>query len=298
MLKKSTGNVYDSGRFSIRRSLSKASSFFDLIGNHLQTSSPLPKSVIGALKDCRYLAQLNIDFLSNSFRAVNGTNKKLTFSKADYVQSLLSAILTNLDTCLDGLKTVASGSSLEKDLLAPLIDCTKSYSLSLDLFAKGWVPRNRNRTSEHPPGKKHLQFRKGPLPLRMSSRDRAVYDRYHSMGRNIVGRRLSSSSSDDGVLVNGIVVVSQDGQGDFLTITEAINAAPSKGLAANGYFLIYIMAGVYQEYVSIPSQKKYLLMIGDGINQTIITGNRSVVDGSTTFNSATFGEHLIRSFNF
>ncbi|XVF06011.1 hypothetical protein REPUB_Repub06bG0011300 [Reevesia pubescens] len=29
-------------------------------------------------------------------------------------------------------------------------------------------------------------------------------------------------------------------------------------------------------------------MIGDGINRTIIIGNRSVVHGSTTFNSATF----------
>lgn len=283
MLKKSTGgNVYDSGRFSIRHSLSKASRFFDLIEKHLQNTSTLPKSITGALTDCQYLAQLNINFLSNSFRAVNGTDKKLTYSKADYIQSLLSAILTNIDTCLDGLNTVASGSSLEKDLLAPLIDCTKSYSLSLDLFTKGWVPRrNRNRTL----GKKHQQFRKGPVPLRiMSRRDREVYN-------SVVNRRKLSSSSDDGVLVSGIVVVSQDGKGDFLNITEAINAAPNKALAANGYFLIYIMAGVYQEYVSIPSKKKYLLMIGDGINQTIITGNRSVADGWTTFNSATFGEY-------
>ncbi|KAF3494175.1 hypothetical protein DY000_02051766 [Brassica cretica] len=31
-----------------------------------------------------------------------------------------------------------------------------------------------------------------------------------------------------------------------------------------------------------------MMMIGDGINQTVVTGNRSVVDGWTTFNSATF----------
>ncbi|XP_022138294.1 probable pectinesterase/pectinesterase inhibitor 20 isoform X2 [Momordica charantia] len=280
VLQKSSGNnVYDSGRFSIRRSLSKASRFFDLIDQHLHNSSSVPKSVIGALKDCQYLAQLNINFLSNSFRAVNGTDRKLSYSKADYIQSLLSAILTNIDTCLDGLRTVASGSSLEKDLLAPLIDCTKSYSLSLSLFTKGWVPRNRNRTSEGKPN--HLQFRKGPLPLRMSRHDRTVYN-------TVANRRRLSSSSDDGVLVNGIVVVSQDGSGNFLTITEAVDAAPNNSVAANGYFLIYITAGVYQEYVSIPSKKKYLLMIGDGINQTIITGNRSVADGWTTFNSATF----------
>ncbi|EXB33525.1 putative pectinesterase/pectinesterase inhibitor 7 [Morus notabilis] len=52
--------------------------------------------------------------------------------------------------------------------------------------------------------------------------------------------------------------------------------------------LIYVKAGVYEEYVSIEKKKKYLMMIGDGINQIIITGNRSVVDGWTTFKSATF----------
>jgi hypothetical protein len=31
------------------------------------------------------------------------------------------------------------------------------------------------------------------------------------------------------------------------------------------------------------------MMIGDGINKTIITGNHSVVDGWTTFGSPTFG---------
>jgi pectinesterase len=47
---------------------------------------------------------------------------------------------------------------------------------------------------------------------------------------------------------------------------------------------------VYEEYVSIDKKKKYLMMIGVGINQTIITGNRNVADGFTTFNSATFGK--------
>jgi pectinesterase len=54
--------------------------------------------------------------------------------------------------------------------------------------------------------------------------------------------------------------------------------------------VIYVVAGVSNEYVSIPKSKKYLMMIGAGINQTVITGNRSVDDGWTTFNSATFGK--------
>lgn len=69
--------------------------------------------------------------------------------------------------------------------------------------------------------------------------------------------------------------------------------APNNTDGTTGYFLIYITAGVYEEYVSIAKNKKYLMMIGDGINQTIITGNHSYnVDGYTTFNSSTFGKYL------
>ncbi|KDP23442.1 hypothetical protein JCGZ_23275 [Jatropha curcas] len=85
-----------------------------------------------------------------------------------------------------------------------------------------------------------------------------------------------------------MVLVNPNGTGDFPTISDAVNAAPNDTTSENGYFVIYVVAGVYNEYVSIPKNKKYLMMIGDGINQTIITGNRSVVDGWTTFNSATF----------
>ncbi|XP_054801546.1 probable pectinesterase/pectinesterase inhibitor 7 [Prosopis cineraria] len=47
--------------------------------------------------------------------------------------------------------------------------------------------------------------------------------------------------------------------------------------------------GIYEEYISIDKKKTYLMMIGDGINKTIITGNHNDDDGWKTFNSATFG---------
>lgn len=80
--------------------------------------------------------------------------------------------------------------------------------------------------------------------------------------------------------------MSQDGSGNFTNITSAVAAAPINTDINDGYFVIYVVAGVHEEYVSIAQNQKNLMMIGDGINQTIITGNRSVVDGWTTFNSA------------
>ncbi|KAI8023356.1 putative pectinesterase/pectinesterase inhibitor 20 [Camellia lanceoleosa] len=93
-----------------------------------------------------------------------------------------------------------------------------------------------------------------------------------------------------GVNVSQMVVGNQDGSGNFTNITAAVAAAPTYSNGSNGYFVIYVVAGVYQEYVTITKHQTYLMMIGDGINQTIITGNHNVADGWTTFNSATFGQ--------
>ncbi|KAI3679061.1 hypothetical protein L6452_38368 [Arctium lappa] len=41
-------------------------------------------------------------------------------------------------------------------------------------------------------------------------------------------------------------------------------------------------------FMRSPANKKYLMVVGDGINQTVITENRNQDDGWTPFNSATF----------
>lgn len=92
------------------------------------------------------------------------------------------------------------------------------------------------------------------------------------------------------VPVVGSVIVDQSGAGNYTTIGDAVDAAPNKLDGSSGYFVIHVAAGVYEENVVVPKNKRYVMMIGDGIGQSVITGNRSVVDGWTTFNSATFGE--------
>ena len=267
-----TANVYDYGRFSIRKSLSQSYKFLKLVDKYLRHSSTLSRTAILALKDCHSLAELNINFLSSSFDTVSNTNDTLSSSKAEDIQTLLSAILTNQDTCLDGLKATASAWSVKKGLSVPLSNDTKLYSVSLALFTQGWVPRKKNGKTWHPK-KKHI--------------NKSVI--YESMSR----RKVIQIGKDEGVLVREMVVVNKNGGGNFTTINDAINAAPNNSAATDGYFLIYVTAGVYQEYLSIATNKPYLLMIGDGISQTIITGNRSVVDGWTTMSSATFSKYQV-----
>ncbi|KAF2325140.1 hypothetical protein GH714_023163 [Hevea brasiliensis] len=209
ILPNQTSNVYDYGRFSVRKSLSQSSKFLNLVDNYLARRSSLSISAIRVLEDCRLLA--------------------------------------------DGLQDTASAWSVKNGLLLPLSNDTKLYSVSLALFTKGWVPKKK-KSFTWQPTRKQLAFGNGRLPLKMSSRTRTIFE-------SVSRRKLLQTAEEDAVLVSDIV-------------TRLLHD--------------FITAGVYEEYVSIPKNKKYLLMVGAGINQTVITGNRSVVDGWTTFNSATF----------
>ncbi|KAK6937353.1 Pectinesterase inhibitor domain [Dillenia turbinata] len=276
------GNVYYYGRYSIRQALSASRKFLNLVQKYLRNPKTLSTPAVRALQDCEFLAQLNMEYLTTYYATFN-TNTTLPTSQADNVQTFLSAILTNQQTCLDGISSVSSAWSVKNGLYTPLSNDTKLYSLSLDLFTKGWVPKNQKKKTTWTPTAQQRMFSKGHLPLKMSDRTRNIYE-------SVSGRKLLQTD-DQALDVSDIVVVSQDGTGNFTLINDAVASAPNNS-DGSSYFLIYIVGGVYEEYVSIPKNKKYLMMMGDGINQTVITGNHSYVDGWTTFNSATFVLHV------
>lgn len=62
--------------------------------------------------------------------------------------------------------------------------------------------------------------------------------------------------------------VDANGQGDFKTVQEAIDAIPS---ATTLPATIHIKAGTYKEVVTIPKSVKNLTLIGEGSEQTILT---------------------------
>ncbi|KAJ9538816.1 hypothetical protein OSB04_031549 [Centaurea solstitialis] len=80
------------------------------------------------------------------------------------------------------------------------------------------------------------------------------------------------------------VVVAIDGTGNFTTIGAAIMMAPNR---STGRYVIQIKAGIYNENVVVPRQKLNIMLVGEGMNSTIITGSKNFVDGYTTFTSAT-----------
>ncbi|KAK2982817.1 hypothetical protein RJ640_021307 [Escallonia rubra] len=82
------------------------------------------------------------------------------------------------------------------------------------------------------------------------------------------------------------LTVAKDGTGNFTTIGEAISAAPS--FSRRGY-RIRIRAGKYTENIEIEAMKTNLIFIGDGMDHTIISGNRSHKGGYETYNTSTVG---------
>ncbi|KAI4354838.1 hypothetical protein L6164_003670 [Bauhinia variegata] len=78
------------------------------------------------------------------------------------------------------------------------------------------------------------------------------------------------------------IVVAKDGSGKYTTVNAAISAAPK---SSSGRYVIYVKTGVYNEQVEIKA--KNIMLVGDGIGKTIITGSKSVGGGTTTFRSAT-----------
>ncbi|KAL9248132.1 hypothetical protein vseg_021489 [Gypsophila vaccaria] len=268
-------SIHDCTRYCMVESLSKAHDFRSLVNKHLQS----PKSSTNknnALEDCQFLASRNVDFISAASDTIRSSDT-VDKDTAGQVMTMLSAVMTNLYTCSDGLHEAHQNSAnVAHDLGPHFTNDSMLYSVSLALFTHGWV----SKFSPFLPFQGIINHNNG-LPFNLGPLIKgAIY------GKN--WKKMFYELGLYGVKVNDMVIVNPDGSCDFTTITEAVNSAPNNTDENSGYYGIYVVRGIYEEYVNIPSGKNYLLMVGDGINQTVITGNRSVVGNWTTFNSATF----------
>ncbi|KAI3789881.1 hypothetical protein L2E82_02686 [Cichorium intybus] len=175
----------------------------------------------------------------------------------DDIMTLMSTTLTNQETCIDGFSHDKHDRQLRQSLLDGEIHAGKLCSNSLAMI--------KNMTDTDMANQVKIDGRKlkEEWPEWLTAGD----------------RRLLQSGT-----VTPNVVVAADGSGDFTTVSAAVAAAPNRSTSR---YVIRIAAGVYRENVDIPSNKLNLMFVGDGRTSTIITANRSVAGGTTTFNSAT-----------
>ncbi|KAL9236349.1 hypothetical protein vseg_011032 [Gypsophila vaccaria] len=218
------------------------------------------KVSVQEISDCLELMDLSRDRVYDSIKllAKNNDNYKNYNVKNDVnIRTWLSGVLTNHVTCLDQLQ------NNELHLLG-----LKSKVEDLILRARALLAIHAKVCDKKVSGGsdfvgKIINGPKYPSWLRRSD------------------RKLLEVSGNN---VTANVVVAKDGSGNFTTVAEAVASVPDKGKKR---FVIYVKAGVYEENIEVGKKKKNVMLVGDGMNLTIITGSENVVDGNTTFRSAT-----------
>ncbi|KAK7265498.1 hypothetical protein RJT34_33118 [Clitoria ternatea] len=186
--------------------------------------------------------------LTSLKRSLSGISSQNSRKLLD-ARTYLSAALTNKNTCLESLDS-ASG-SWKPVLVDSVINSYKHVSNSLSMLPKPDIKASK--------GQKNRRLMSFPTWFSRKN------------------HRFLQSNND-------VLVVAADGTGNFSTVTDAINFAPNNSLDRT---VIYVKEGTYEENVEIPSYKTNIVLLGDGNDVTVITGSRSLVDGWTTFRSAT-----------
>ncbi|GLT51946.1 hypothetical protein SLA2020_253170 [Shorea laevis] len=193
--------------------------------------------------------------LSDCAKLYNESEYRLSFLLSgegyniDDTRTWLSAVLTNHRTCFDGLN--------EKGFVrannAVSHNLTVFLSEALALYRKG-------------------KGTKQGIPKRPT---------IDQNGGILVSWSPATSRAD--------FVVAKDGSGTHRTINEAVAAAARMDNSHLGRVIIYVKAGVYNENVEIERNANNIMMVGDSMDRTIVTGNQNVPGGTTTYSSATFG---------
>ncbi|XP_050231779.1 pectinesterase [Mercurialis annua] len=221
-----------------------------------------------ALHDCLETIDETLDELHEAMEDLNEyPNKKSLVQHADDLKTLLSSAITNQETCLDGF----SHDSADKKIREVLSDGQRH----VERMCSNALAMIKNLTDTDIANELKLSGTNNRKLKEEVGTDQSGWPEWLSAG----DRRLLQSSS-----VTPNVVVAADGSGDFKTVSDAVKAAPSK---SSKRYVIRIKSGTYRENVDVSKDKHNIMFLGDGRKTTIITGSKNVVDGSTTFNSAT-----------
>lgn len=223
-----------------------------------------------ALQNCQELMDYAIDDLKNSFEQLGELDITKIDEAVEDLKVWLAAALTYEDTCLDGFEnsTSKAGQSM-KQALNSTMELTQN---ALNMVAQ-------------------IETILGSLQLPIFSRrlmsadeedlepESAAFPKWVTAGQ----RKLLAANP---ATLKPNVVVAKDGSGKYKSLKEALQAVPPKNKAP---FVIYMKAGVYNEWLNITKDMTNVVLIGDGPTKTKITNNKGVSDGVNTFASATVG---------
>lgn len=194
----------------------------------------------------------------------------LSDSKIDDLKTWLSTVITDQETCLDALEelntTKKFNATLFEELKAAMQNSSEYASNSLAIAAKilGLLTNF------------HI-----PIHRRLLGFQKAAPSEFPAWVSPTERRLLQESKPTPNV------IVAKDGSGHFKTINEAVQLVGKKNQSR---FVIYVKEGKYVENVNLDKHKWNVMIYGDGKTKTIISGSRNFVDGTATFDTATFSK--------
>lgn len=227
-----------------------------------------------ALRDCLEMLDQTLYELGQAIDDLHGL--RVSYGN---LKTLVSAAMTNQNTCIDGFFELEELDSenqkgLKDHLQGLLSPISESMSNCLAMI------RNQEQIL-------NSQKRVSSSATKKSSKKR--FPKWMLPGdRNLMQRIVPRIRAD--------IVVAADGSGHYETIGEALKMAPNFSMDR---FVIRIKSGVYNETVEIAREKSNIMLVGEGMKSTIITGSKSFADGFSTFATATLSmSHFFGSENY
>ncbi|KAJ6794366.1 putative pectinesterase/pectinesterase inhibitor 22 [Iris pallida] len=216
-----------------------------------------------AIGDCGELLGHTVDELSWSLREMARLESGGTVRRQASLRSWLSAALGNQETCLEGFH--GTDGRIKHYIAGHMAQVSQLVSNLLEMYKRmrSILPHGRlppGASDQLPP------VTNDTLPSWIAEED-----------EGLLHADLRAAHVD--------AVVATDGTGRYRTINEAVNNAPSHSARR---YVIFVKKGVYKENVELKKKKTNIMIIGEGIGETVITGSRNYMQGWTTFRTATF----------
>lgn len=227
------------------------------------------KAVQDVLANCKEMFEEAVDRVNDVVELLATGEELITSSKINTLRSWLSAAIADQATCLDELENDTN--NLQSKMKDAMTNSTQFTSNSLAIATKilshltdfGFTFNRKLLSADTSSA--------GGLPDWVSSTQR----------RTLLQDRRQLTPN---------VTVAQDGTAQFRTINGALSMVPKK---SKFLFVIRIRAGVYNEIVKVDKHKWNVVMVGDGMYKTIVTGGLNRVDGvKSTSLTATFSKFI------
>ncbi|XP_058083008.1 pectinesterase-like [Magnolia sinica] len=229
-----------------------------------------------ALSDCKDLMEYATAELQASFSEVGDKDMHTLPDRVDEIKNWLSAVISYQETCKDGI----THPELKLEMENGMVNASQLTSNALaivsgisDILTSFDIPFNFSSLTAS------RELIEGDHEGGLNHADGDGYPTWVSAG----DRRLLAFKDNDRPKPN--VVVAKDGSGNFKSINDALKAMPKK---YSGRYVIYVKAGVYVENVIVEKDMINVFMYGDGPRKTLVTGKKNYVDGTPTYQTATF----------